>query len=96
MRTFPWSAVVLLVWAGSVGLILLFTRAVSERPRHEDTPRHKHNMRRAELCMEGAAHFHGLAVEAWVRQAVRLCGDCGCPVDMWPASVVKLHVIGAL
>ena len=54
---------------------------------------HKTRMRRAELCVEVATHWSDILVtERFIRQAYSLCDGCGCPLDLWPVSVLKLHV----
>ena len=61
--------------------------------RHANSQKHKRQMQKAALCVEAASHWSDLLVtERFVAQAFRLCDTCGCPVDLWPAPLVQLHV----
>lgn len=61
---------------------------------HLHWPPHRQRMRRAELCLEAAKHWdnHPFVACEFLAMAYRLCDECGCPADVWPAGVLAIHV----
>lgn len=61
---------------------------------HLHWPPHRQRMRRAELCLEAAKHWGNdpFITRRFLAEAYRLCDDCGCPADLWPAGVLAIHV----
>lgn len=61
---------------------------------HLHFPLHRQRMRRAELCLEAAEHWHldEFVRRRFISQAYQLCDGCGCPPDLWPAQVLRIHV----
>lgn len=84
---------ILLAWLFPVFILLYFYAATKSLWFHTHFPPHRQRMARAALCMEAAAHWSDIYVTSrFVRQAYRLCEDCGCPPDLWPADVLRVHV----
>lgn len=54
---------------------------------HLHFPPHQQRMARARLCVEAAEHFGGPVAITWIKQAYRLCDDCGCSFVYWPSRV---------
>ena len=86
---------ILLAWCSPILIILWFWIATKSLWIHLHFPPHRQRMARAALCMEAAAHFGYPRSKTWINQAWKLCEGCGCPVDLWPAPVVQMYVVGA-
>lgn len=84
------------IWTFLIGLaVLWFAAANGYRSLwlHLHFPGHRRNMKRAELCLEAAEHWQdSFVTQRFVSQAYRLCDECGCPADLWPVGVLKIHV----
>ena len=80
----------LLAWFAAATVVALWISAATQT--HTDTQKHRQTMKRAELCIEAAGHFQASSLQkSFIAQAYRLCADCGCVPDEWPAVVVKIH-----
>ena len=82
-------------WLFLASLIMLFFYA-SDGGRwmwlHARWPVHKQRLARAVLCVEAANHWQEPYItRQFLDQAFKLCEDCGCPPDMWPAEVLELY-----
>ena len=82
-------------WLFLAGLIMLFLFAADGGKRmdlHALWPIHKQRMARAVLCVEAANHWQDPYISRqFLDQAFKLCEDCGCPPDMWPATVLEIY-----
>ena len=92
-----WYLVAGWVWLTVLACLFIFAanggRWKNGLDRHVDSTKHRRQMQKASLCMEAASHWSDILVtERFVAQAFRLCDDCGCPADCWPAPLVQLHV----
>ena len=83
---------VLLAWCSPILIILWFWIATKSLWIHLHFPTHKQRMRRSELCLEAAAHFGPPMSNVWINRAYRLAAECGCPPDLWPVDILRIHV----
>lgn len=99
----PWLFVTWLfvTWGFLIFVICLFIAASNGYRNlwlHLHWPPHRQRMKRAQLCLELGKHYRQTpgwgerCFEFAAYQAYRLCDECGCPPDLWPAGVLAIHV----
>lgn len=59
---------------------------------HVHWPPHRQRMKRAQLSLETASYWNDPRITRhFVNRAFKFCEQCGCPPDLWPSEVNRIH-----